>query len=105
MSAQKHNAAPASGSTLLPLTLAALVMVSALAVIQVKHRNRAFTTQENALRAERERLELEWTQLQLEEATLAQHSRVDQLARAQFEMIDPADYRIVESAPAAGGAQ
>jgi len=105
VSAQKHNATPASGSTLLPLTLAALVMVSALAVIQVKHRNRALTTQENALRAERERLELEWTQLQLEEATLAQHSRVDQLARAQFEMIDPADYRIVESAPAAGGAQ
>lgn len=97
MSAQRRQQVTSSGGSLLPLTLAVLVLISALAVIQVKHRDRSLTTQLDTLRSERERLELEWTQLQLEEATLAQHSRVDGLARAQFEMVDPADYRIVDA--------
>lgn len=74
------------------------MIISALFVVQVKHRHRTLTTQIEQLRTERERLELEWAQLQLEEATLAQHSRVDQLARTQFDMVDPRDYRIVDAA-------
>ncbi|GAC1619580.1 MAG: hypothetical protein NVS9B10_00420 [Nevskia sp.] len=105
MSAQPNKAGAAStnrgGSTLLPLALALFVMLSALAVIQIKHRHRTLTTQLEQLRTERERLELEWAQLQLEEATLAQHSRVDTLARTQFDMIDPRDYRIVDASGAA----
>jgi cell division protein FtsL len=86
---------------LLPLTLALFVILSALAVVQVKHKHRTLTTKLETLRTERERLELEWAQLQLEEATLAQHGRVDTLARSQFDMVDPRDYRIVDSTGAA----
>jgi cell division protein FtsL len=104
MSAQAKGAR--GDGTLLPLVLALLVMISALAVVQVKHRNRNLTTQLEVLRIEHERLDLEWAQLQLEEATLAQHGRVDELARSQFEMVDPVDYQIisgssVQAAPSA----
>lgn len=100
MSARPNRKA-AKGSddgTLLPLALALAVIVSAVFVVQVKHGNRTLTTRLEQLRAERERLELEWAQLQLEEATLAQHGRVDTLARTQFDMVDPRDYRIVDAA-------
>ena len=104
MSAQPNRSGGAQrsgGGTLLPLALAVLVMLSALAVIQIKHRYRTLTTKLEQLRTERERLELEWAQLQLEEATLAQHGRVDTIARTQFDMIDPRDYRIVDASGAA----
>jgi cell division protein FtsL len=97
MSAQAKGAATTGDGTLLPLVLALLVLVSALAVVQVKHRNRNLTTQLDVLRIEHEQLDLEWAQLQLEQATLAQHGRVDLLARSQFEMVDPVDYQIVGS--------
>lgn len=100
MSASPNNK-PASGGTLMPLLLAALVMISALAVVQVKNHSRNLTTQLDGLRQDRERLQLEWAQLQLEQATLAQHGRVDELARSQFGMVDPLDYQIV---PAQAGA-
>lgn len=74
---------------LLPLALALAVMLSAVWVVQVKHRNRALTNELEQLRVEREHLDLEWSQLQLEEATLAQHGRVEQLARSQFGMVEP----------------
>lgn len=98
MSAQTNQTSIAGGGTLLPLTLALFVMLSALAVVQIKHRHRTLTTQLETARGEHDRLELEWAQLQLEEATLAQHGRVDALARSQFGMIDPLDYRIVDAA-------
>ena len=77
------------------------MIASAIAVVQVKHQNRGLTTRIETARQEREALQLEWAQLQLEEATLAQHGRVDTIARSQFGMVDPLDYQIVESAPEA----
>jgi len=92
------------GNNLLTLTLAVLVMISAIAVVQVKHRNRELTTELDQLRVEHERLDMEWSQLQLEQATLAQHGRVDTLARTQFGMIEPPASSTVPAAaaPAAG---
>ena len=107
MSASPNNKRSAGGGTLMPLLLAALVMISALAVVQVKNHSRNLTTQLDGMRQERERLQLEWAQLQLEQATLAQHGRVDELARSQFGMVDPLDYQIVSAqagaAPQAAG--
>ena len=87
------------GGTLLPLALTLLVIASAVAVVQVKHRNRGLTTRIEAARQQSEALQLEWAQLQLEEATLAQHGRIDTIARSQFGMVDPLNYQIVEAAP------
>ena len=96
MSASPNNRNGSSGGgTFTPLLLGVLVMISAVAVVQVKQHSRNLTSRLDGMRQERERLQLEWAQLQLEQATLAQHGRVDELARSQFGMVDPLDYQIV----------
>lgn len=87
------------GALLMPLALAIAVMVSSLAVVRTKHENRALVAELENLRVERERLDMEWAQLQLEEATLAHNNRVDKLAREQLGMTEPRDYVIVSSRP------
>ena len=84
------------GGFLLPLALAFAVMFSALAVVRTKHENRALVSQLEMLRTEHERLDMEWAQLQLEEATLAVNNRVEAAARDQLGMTEPRDYVIVE---------
>ena len=95
MSAAPNSGNKNGGGTFTPLLLAVLVMVSAVAVVQAKQHNRNLTSRLDTMRQESERLQLEWAQLQLEQATLAQHGRVDELARSQFGMVDPLDYQIV----------
>lgn len=99
MSASPNKSGGGDG-TMLPLLLAVLVMVSAVAVVQIKNHSRSLTTRLDGMRQDAERLQLEWAQLQLEQATLAQHGRVDELARKQFGMVDPLDYQIVPAQPA-----
>ena len=61
--------------------LSIAVRCNALAVVYVRQENRdvfkAVVTQET----QRDQLNTEWSQLQLEQATWAQHSRVEQKAR------------------------
>lgn len=86
-------------SALLPLLLILVIVGSALAVVRTKHENRALVAELDSLRAERERLDMEWAQLQLEEATLAANNRVESMAREQLGMTEPRNYEIVEGAP------
>lgn len=79
------------------LALAGTVLGSALIVVETKHENRTLVHQLEQLRLEKARLETEWSQLQLEEATLAHHGRVEQIARDKLGMTDPADTRIVRA--------
>jgi cell division protein FtsL len=91
------------------LALAFVVMGSALIVVKTKHENRTLVHQLEQLRMEKARLETEWAQLQLEEATLAHHGRVEQIARDKLRMTEPQDTRIVRDASGAtdgrGGAR
>ncbi|WP_293369177.1 cell division protein FtsL [Nevskia sp.] len=87
----------ASGSLLLPIGLALLVVFSALGVVQIKNEHRRMTVKAEALRVDNERLDLEWAQLQLEEATLAQAARVEPIARAQFGLVEPAAWQTIEA--------
>lgn len=66
-----------------------------VAVVQIKNESRTATARLEKLRRNTDRVEMEQAQLQLEQATLAQHGRVEQLARQQFGMIDPKHYVIV----------
>ncbi|NKF22922.1 cell division protein FtsL [Solimonas marina] len=84
------------GVMLVPLTLIVAIVMSALAVVRTKHENRGLVTQLESLRTERERLDMEWAQLQLEEATLANNNRVEHIARQKLGMIEPPDYVIVQ---------
>lgn len=87
------------GSLMVPLLLIILVVVSALAVVRVKHENRAAVSELSRLGAEKERLEMEWAQLQLEEATLSHHARIEKVAREQLGMIEPREYAVVKAQP------
>jgi cell division protein FtsL len=87
------------GSLLVPLIMVVVIIVSALAVVRTKHENRALIAELESLRSERERLDIEWAQLQLEEATLAANNRVESIARQQLGMTEPRNYEIVEAQP------
>lgn len=89
----------ARGSLLVPLSLIVFVVISALAVVRIKHENRAAVTEMSRLSAEKERLEMEWAQLQLEEATLSHHARIEKLAREQLGMTEPREYAVVRAKP------
>ena len=83
---------------LIPVVLGLCVLFSALAVVRIKHENRALVSDLEQLRREHARLEMEWAQLQLEEATLSHHARVEKIAREQLGMTEPRDYVVVERA-------
>lgn len=83
------------GGLLLPLGLGMLLLCSALGVIRVKHENRSLTDDIETARLERERLQMEWSQLQLEEAALSNHARVERAAREELGMSEPRDYAVI----------
>lgn len=69
--------------------LAAAVMVSAISAIYAKHRSRTLFVELQQLTAERDRLEMDWGRLQIEESTQASHARVEQIARERLAMRTP----------------
>ncbi len=66
-----------------------LVLVSALAAVYAKHLSRKHFVELQALIAERDRLEIEWGRLQIEESTLSSHAEVERIARTQLGMRTP----------------
>lgn len=72
---------------LVGLTL--VVMMSAIAVIDAKHESRKRFSQLQVLERERDQMNVEWGQLQLEQGTWATHSRVERIARRRLNMRVP----------------
>lgn len=73
----------------LVLVLIIGVMVSSLQVINAKHQNRQTFIELQNLKKQRDQMETEWGQLQLEQATWAAHGRVEKIASNQLEMVIP----------------
>ncbi len=89
MSERKPHGEKASGSLMLPLGLVLFVLVSAIFVVQVKHRTRILHNESNRLLGAHDQLDVEWAQLQLEEAAHSNHARIENKARSQLKMIEP----------------
>ena len=68
---------------------AALLLGSALGVIWSKHQSRALFIDLQRAQAERDRLDIEWGQLKLEQSAWSTHGRVEQVARADLRMLIP----------------
>ena len=66
------------------------VVVSALAVVYVKHETRMLYVETQVLEKRSDDLSVEWGRLQLEQNTLAAHGRVENIARTKLGMIVPA---------------
>jgi cell division protein FtsL len=74
------------------------VLVSSLGVVYGKQGARNRFNELQKLTKERDDLDIEWGQLQLEQSTWATHGRVEQVARDDLHMVIPqaSDLRIVQ---------
>ena len=73
-------------------------LMSGLAVVQAKHEARALQNELQTRRVDRDLVETEWSQLQLEESAWANHGRIDEIARGKLGMREPDTYVIVMDA-------
>jgi cell division protein FtsL len=72
------------------LLLIAIAVISALGVVYTKYRSRMLFAEVERLQQSLEAYEEELGQLQLEQNTWAEHSRIERLARARLGMMLPA---------------
>ena len=74
------------------------VLGSSLGVIYAKHEARSRFNELQQLTQQRDDLDIEWGQLQLEQSTWATHGRVERVARDDLRMVIPQanDLRIVQ---------
>ena len=74
------------------------VLGSSLAVVYGKHQARTRFIELQRLTGERDKLDIEWGQLQLEQSTWGTHGRVERVARDDLRMLIPraTDLRIVQ---------
>jgi len=80
---------------MLGLLLAAGVVLTAIGVVYAKHHSRKLFVELQALQAERDRMNVEWGQLQLEQSTLTTHGQVERAARDRMGMQIPAPQSVV----------
>jgi cell division protein FtsL len=77
---------------LLPVAVVALwiaVLASAAGVVYVKHEARTLFVELEKLSSERDRLNIEWGRLQLEQSAWSAHGFVEQVANRQLKMTLP----------------
>ena len=63
-----------------------VVLSSALGVVYAKHQSRKLFVQLNELQQQRDAMNVQWGQLQLELSTWATNGRIEQLARQRLRM-------------------
>ena len=81
----------AARSTGLFAALVLAVLASAVAAVYAKHENRKLFMELQALTEERDRLEVDWSRLQIEQSTWSTSARVEQLARGEMHMRNPGE--------------
>ena len=86
-------------SRLLLIVLLACTIASAIGVVFMRHRHRQLFVELSKLEHARDELNIEFGRLQLEQATLAQATRVDQEARGRLAMKFPEAADIVVIRP------
>lgn len=84
-----------SGKVLSIMILLIVTFVSAISVVYVKHYNRKLFVELQQLEKQRDNMEVEWGQLQLEQNTWATHSRIERIAREKLQMITPGSSEII----------
>lgn len=74
---------------LLVFVFALVCMMSAIALIYTKHESRKLFVELENLTHERDELNIEWGQLQIEQSTWAQHARIEQVANDELSLVRP----------------
>jgi cell division protein FtsL len=81
------------------LSLILLVFFSALAIVLARHQSRKLFVELQALEKQRDAMDEEWGQLQLEQSTWGTHVRIEELARRKLGMTVPPAEAIVLITP------
>ena len=71
------------------LLLLAAVVASAVGVVYARQESRSMFVELTRLTTERDDLNFEYGRLELEQATVAEANRIEQIARTRFGMISP----------------
>ncbi|MEL7292349.1 MAG: cell division protein FtsL [Pseudomonadota bacterium] len=88
------------GAGRVPLIMLVLIFASAMGVVFTTHHTRQAVTEKDQALVERERLDNEWRNLLLEETALAEHSRVQDIAKGELEMKRPdSDKEVIINLP------
>ncbi len=74
--------------------LTSIIFISSISVIYTKHYGRKIFSELNELQVSRDKLNVEWGRLQLEQSTWATHGRIERIARKTIGMSVP-DYQDV----------
>jgi len=69
--------------------LVGAVMASAIGGVYAKHESRKLFTELQRLNDDRDKMEVEWGQLQIEQSTWSTYARVERLAREDMKMRPP----------------
>ena len=85
-------------SFLLTFVFAVVCVLSAIALVYTKHDSRKLFVELEALTQERDELNIEWGQLQIEQSTWAQHARIEKVATDDLALVRPAaaDIYVIE---------
>jgi len=73
----------------LTFVFAVFCVISAVALIYTKHESRKLFVELEQLTVERDALNIEWGQLQIEQSTWATHARIEKVAREELSLMRP----------------
>jgi len=79
---------------LLVFVFALVCVLSAMALVYTKHESRKLFVELEALTHERDDLNIEWGQLQIEQSTWAQHARIEKVATEDLSLTRPENTEI-----------
>ena len=69
--------------------MAAVCVLSAMALVFTKHESRKLFVELESLTHQRDELNIEWGQLQIEQSTWATHARSEQVATDELSLVRP----------------
>jgi cell division protein FtsL len=73
----------------LVLAFAIVCVMSAMALVYTKHEARKLFVELESLTQQRDELNIEWGQLQIEQSTWATHARIEQVAKDDLSLVRP----------------
>ncbi|NIA27596.1 MAG: cell division protein FtsL [Desulfobulbaceae bacterium] len=73
----------------LVFVFAVVCVLSAMALVYTKHESRRLFIELESLTDERDRLNIEWGQLQIEQSTWATHARIEKVATDDLLLVRP----------------
>ena len=74
---------------LLVVVFAVVFVLSAMALVYTKHESRRLFVELEGLTHDRDELNIEWGQLQIEQSTWATHARIEQIATDELSLVRP----------------